>query len=675
MKNEESSDRYPYLLKPLDLGFTTLRNRVLMGSMHTGLEEAWGGYEKMAAYYAERARGGVGLMVTGGVSPNFAGRVSPFSAQLSYFWQAWKHRKITEAVHREGGKIALQILHSGRYAFHPLAVAPSAIQSPISPFRPKELTQRGIERTIQDFVNCAHLAQSAHYDGVEIMGSEGYLIHEFIAQRTNYRKDRWGGSYQNRIRFPVEVVRRVREKVGSHFIIIYRLSMLDLVKEGSEWEEIVELGQKIQEAGATLINTGIGWHESRVPTIVTRVPRGVFALVTGRMRKHLTIPVIATNRINTPGLAEAILARGDADMISMARPFLADPDFVKKAREGREDEINSCIACNQACLDHVFQGKRASCLVNPRACYETELIFKPALKLKKIAVIGAGPAGLSFACAAASRGHQVTLFEANSEIGGQFNLAKKIPGKSEFSETLRYYQRQLVLNQVTLHLNHRVLSQEILEGGFDEVVLATGVIPRVPSIPGIDHPKVAFYGDVIQKKVKIGQSVAIMGAGGIGFDVAEFLSTPQEGVSFVEEWGIDLKSDRRGGLFESQGKSQDLRQIYLLQRTQGKLGSKLGKTTGWIHRASLQHKKVEMLDGVHYEKIDDQGIHLEVHGKKRLLAVDHVVICAGQQPQRDLFEPLKHSLISTHWIGGADSAAELDAKRAIDQATRLAVSI
>ncbi len=677
----KSHAKYPHLLAPLNLGFTTLKNRVLMGSMHTGLEETLGGYKKMAAFYAERARGGVGLIVTGGISPNFAGRVSPISAQLSNYWHMWHHRKVTEAVHNEGGKIVLQILHAGRYAFHPLAVAPSSIQSPISRFRPWRLTRWGVEKTIRDFVNCAYLSKKAGYDGVEVMGSEGYLINQFIVKKTNQRKDRWGGTYNNRIQFPIEIVKRIREKVGTDFIIIYRLSMLDLIKDGSNWNEIVELGKKIEKAGATLINTGIGWHEARVPTIATMVPRGAFTAITHRMKKELKIPLISTNRINTPEIAESILARGDSDMVSMARPFLADPEFVIKASTGREDEINTCIGCNQACLDHVFKGQRASCLVNPKACFETEYLSTLTSKPKKIAVVGAGPAGLSFASEAAQRGHSITLFESHAEVGGQFNLAKKIPGKEEFHETIRYFKRQLELKKVKIKLNHRVTSRELINAKFDHVVLATGVTPRVPSIPGIHHPKAVSYPDVLKGKVKLGKSVAVMGAGGIGFDVAEFLTDGNPSLSldpaaFIKHWGIDLTGQTRGGLDEKKREIHlGSRQVYLLQRTEGKLGSKLGKTTGWIHRSTLKDKNVIMIDSVRYIKIDDVGLHIERKGKKQLLKVDQIVLCAGQEPLRELYDELVQSKMSTHLIGGADVAAELDAKRAIHQGIRLAASI
>jgi 2,4-dienoyl-CoA reductase (NADPH2) len=681
MKDQSKKTHYPNLLAPLDLGFTVLKNRVLMGSMHTGLEETKGGYLKAAAYYAERARGGVGLIVTGGIAPNLAGRVAPLSAQLSNYWHVFHHRKITSAVHYAGGKIALQILHSGRYAFHPLAVGPSAIKSSISPFRPWALSKKGVEKTIRDFIHCAYLAKKAGYDGVEVMGSEGYLINQFISKATNKRKDRWGGPYKNRIQFPIEIVRGIREKVGPDFIIIYRLSMLDLVEEGSTWEEVVELGKKIEAAGATIINTGIGWHEARIPTIGTMVPRGAFSAITHKMKQEIKIPLITTNRINTPEVAEKILAQGDADMVSMARPFLADPEFVLKASQGRADEINTCIACNQACLDHVFKNKRASCLVNPQACYETELLISPAALKQKVAVVGAGPAGLACATIAASRGHEVTLYESDTEIGGQFNLAKTIPGKEEFHETIRYYRKQLELGKVKVKLKHRVTSLELTQSGFDHIVIATGVTPRRPKIQGIDHPKAVSYIDVLRGKVQIGKSVAIIGAGGIGFDVAEFLVSDSHALSldpqvFAKHWGIDLTVSARGGVAGVQRvKEPSPRQVYLLQRSDSKLGANLGKTTGWIHRTQMKDKKVVLLNSVEYVKIDDEGLHIQVKGQAQVLAVDHVVICAGQEPLRELFDSLSNSKSKIHLIGGADVAVELDAKRAIRQGTTVAAGI
>jgi len=671
---------YPHLLEPLDLGFTTLRNRVLMGSMHTGLEENHDGGASMAAFFAERARGGAGLIVTGGVAPNFAGRVNPVSAQLSRPWQLGPHRRATDAVHKEGGKIALQILHAGRYAYHPLAVAPSRMRSPITPFTPRALGRGGVERTISAYVRCAKLAKRAGYDGVEIMGSEGYLINEFIAARTNRRKDAWGGSYENRIRFPVEIVRRVREAVGSDFIIIYRLSMLDLVDEGSDWGEIVKLGKAVEAAGATIVNTGVGWHEARIPTIATMVPRAAFVEVTRRMRSELRIPVIATNRINTPETAEAVLAGGVADMVSMARPFLADPDFMAKAAAGRADEINTCIACNQACLDHVFTGKRCSCLVNPRACRETELVFAPARERKRIGVVGAGPAGLAFAVYAAGRGHTIVLFEAENEIGGQFNLARRVPGKEEFDETLRYFSRHLQLLGVELKLGHRATASELTSGGFDAIVIATGVTPREVSIPSSGGPLVCSYQDILRGKEKAGSSVAIVGAGGIGFDVAEFLAEEShdapDPASFAKFWGIDFGVSSRGGVTGVKREIEPpTRRIWLLQRSEGRPGARLGRTTGWIHRASLKDRKVTMMGSVSYEKIDAEGLHIRHLGETKVLPVDTVVICAGQESRRDLLPGLESGGIPVHVIGGADVAAELDAKRAIKQAAELAATM
>ena len=672
-------EKYPHLLAPLNLGFTTLKNRVLMGSMHTGLEEEKNGFERIAAYFAERARGGVGLIVTGGIAPNRAGWVSPFSAKLSTRGEMKNHRLITEAVQAEQGKICMQILHAGRYGYHPLAVAPSAIKSPISPFKPWKLSGSGVERTIRAFVRTAKLAQEAGYDGVEVMGSEGYLINQFIVSKTNKRNDQWGGSYENRIRFPVEIVRRIREAVGKDFIIIYRLSMLDLVDDGSTWEEIELLARRIEEAGATIINTGIGWHEARVPTIATMVPRGGFSWVTKRLMGKVNIPLITTNRINTPELAEQILAGGHADMVSMARPFLADPDFVKKAMEKRADEINTCIACNQACLDHVFDRKTSSCLVNPRACHETELKYVPAKVKKKIGVVGAGPAGLSFATVAAGRGHEVHLYEADSEIGGQFNLAKRIPGKEEFHETIRYFRKQVERTGVHLHLNTRVDVGLLASQGFEEVVIATGVLPRQIQLEGIDHPKVLSYIEVLKGIKAVGARVAVIGAGGIGFDVAEFLSHDGEPTSlnvaaFMEEWGVDMQYSNRGALTKPRPEPP-ARQIYLCQRSKGKPGAGLGKTTGWVHRTALRRRNVKMLSEVSYQRIDDQGLHIIVKGEPRILEVDHVVICAGQEPLRDLWEPLREKGAAVHLIGGADEARELDAKRAIYQASWLAAGV
>ncbi|MFZ2308373.1 MAG: NADPH-dependent 2,4-dienoyl-CoA reductase [Rhodoferax sp.] len=670
---------YPHLLAPLDLGFTTLKNRVLMGSMHVGLEEVPNGFERMAAFYAERASGGVGLIVTGGIAPNERGRPMKGGAMLTTEAEAAHHRVVTDAVHKEGGKIAMQILHFGRYSYQKDLVAPSALQAPISPFTPHALTTEEVEQTINDFARCAGLAQVAGYDGVEIMGSEGYLINEFIAARTNHRDDAWGGSYANRIRFPVEIVRRVREKVGANFIIIYRLSALDLVEGGSTLEEVVQLAQAIEAAGATIINTGIGWHEARIPTIATKVPRAAYAWVTQRLMGSVKIPLVATNRINTPEVAEQLLRDGFCNMVSMARPFLADPDFVRKAAEGRADEINTCIGCNQACLDHTFGGKITSCLVNPRACHETELVIAPAAKSKRIAVVGAGPAGLSFAVTAAERGHTVELFDAASEIGGQFNIAKKVPGKEEFYETLRYFDRQLKLKGVKLSLNTRVSADALKAAGFDEIVLATGVTPRTPDIPGVDHPKVLGYLDVLRDGKPVGQKVAVVGAGGIGFDVSEFLthsgtSPSVDAPKFYAEWGIDTTYANVGGLAQPHVEASP-RKVHLLQRKESKVGDQLGKTTGWIHRTGLKAKRVGMTPGVQYQRIDDAGLHIRVGDQESVLAVDTVVLCAGQEPQRELLADLQAAGCTVHLIGGADVAAELDAKRAINQGTRLAATI
>ena len=670
---------YPHLLKPLDLGFTILKNRVLMGSMHTGLEEQKNGFERLAAFYAERARGGVGLIVTGGISPDYFGTVMPKAARMTNSSHVKKHKIITEAVHREGGKICMQILHAGRYAYQPWSVAPSAIKSPITPFKPFALPTWGVQRTINNYISAAALAQEAGYDGVEVMGSEGYLINQFIVAKTNKRTDKWGGSYENRIQFPISIVRGIREKVGRDFIIIYRLSMLDLVEGGSTWEEVEILAKEIEKAGATLINTGIGWHEARVPTIATMVPRGGFAWVTKRLMGKVNIPLVTTNRINMPDIGNQIIADGFADMVSMARPFLADADFVVKAETNRADEINTCIGCNQACLDHTFQLKTASCLVNPRACHETLLQYLPTQKKKKIAVVGAGPAGLATATVAAQRGHDVHLYDAASEIGGQFNMAKQIPGKEEFYETIRYFNKQIELTGVHLHLNTRVDAAFLTKEQFDEVILATGVTPRTLKIEGIDHPSVLSYIEVLKDKKPVGKRVALIGAGGIGFDVAEFLaqegaSTSLDTTAFMEEWGVDMAYQKGGALTKPHPETSP-RTIYLLQRTKGKVGAKLGKTTGWIHRSSLKMKKVETMDGVTYEKIDDKGLHINIDGFYKLLEVDNVVICAGQEPLNALLEPLKAAGVSTHIIGGAFEALELDAKRAIDQGSRLAAQL
>lgn len=672
--------KYPNLLAPLNLGFTTLKNRVLMGSMHVGLEEAPGGYDRMAAFYAERAKGGVALIVTGGISPNDHGVTFHGGSKLDTLEEAEKHKVITQAVHEAGGKIAMQILHTGRYSYQAENVAPSPIQAPINPVKPHALTSAEVQQTIDDFANCAKLAQYAGYDGVEIMGSEGYLINEFIAARTNHRDDEWGGSYANRIRFPIEIVRRTREMVGENFIIIYRLSMLDLVEGGSSLEEVIQLAKEIEKAGATIINTGIGWHEARIPTIATKVPRAAFTWVTRKLKGQVKIPLITSNRINTPEMAEYVLASGDADMISMARPMLADSEFVLKAEQGRSDEINTCIGCNQACLDHIFSMKIATCLVNPRACYETELIFKETNVAKNIAVIGAGPAGLSFAVYAANRGHQVTVFEAAAQIGGQFNIAKTIPGKEEFYETLRYFKRQIELQpRIKLQLNHKASLEELAQSNFDDIVVATGVTPRQLEIPGIDHAKVLSYLDVLKERKPVGQRVAIIGAGGIGFDTAEFLSHEGESSSinpekFYDEWGIDTEYENVGGL-KAANVEKPQREIYLLQRKAASVGASLGKTTGWIHRTGLKHRDVKMIAGANYEKIDDQGLHIVVNDKPAVLEVDHVIICAGQESYTAMFDELKAAGKNVHLIGGAKEAGELDAKRAIRQGAELAAVI
>lgn len=671
---------YPNLLAPLDLGFTRLKNRVLMGSMHVGLEEAPNGYARMAAFYAERAQGGVGLIVTGGIAPNDAGLTFAGGAKLDSLDEAKKHQVITQAVHEAGGKIAMQILHTGRYSYQKNLVAPSAIQAPINASKPHALSTEEVYQTIADFVSCAELAQYAGYDGVEIMGSEGYLINEFTAARTNHRDDEWGGSYEKRIRFPIEIVKRTREQVGENFIIIYRLSMLDLVEGGSTFDEVVYLAQQIEKAGATIINTGIGWHEARIPTIATKVPRAAFTWVTEKLKGLVNIPLITSNRINTPEMAEHVLASGHADMISMARPMLADAFFVKKAEQGRSDEINTCIGCNQACLDHIFSMQVASCLVNPRACHETELTFKHSTTPKQIAVIGAGPAGLSFATYAAERGHQVTIFEASHQIGGQFNIAKTVPGKEEFYETLRYFKRKIELEpKIKLLLNQRATYQTLIKANFDDIVIATGVTPRQLDIDGIDHPKVLSYLDVLKERKPVGQRVAIIGAGGIGFDTAEYLSHVGESASlnpekFYNEWGIDTTYQNVGGL-KTAALEQSEREIYLLQRKANLVGAGLGKTTGWIHRTGLKHRAVKMISGVSYEKIDDQGLHILVDGQVTVLDVDNVLICAGQEPFTAMYQQLKAEGKNVHLIGGAKEAGELDAKRAIRQGADLAAII
>ena len=671
---------YPHLLAPLDLGFTTLKNRVLMGSMHVGLEEVEGGYDRMAAFYAERAAGGVGLIVTGGISPNDHGVTFHGGSKLDTLEEAEKHKVITQAVHDAGGKIALQILHTGRYSYQAENVAPSAIQAPINPVKPHAFTSAEVNQTIADFVNCAKLSQVAGYDGVEIMGSEGYLINEFIAARTNHRDDEWGGSYENRIRFPIEIVKRTRAEVGENFIIIYRLSMLDLVEGGSTLEEVIQLAKEIEKAGATIINTGIGWHEARIPTIATKVPRAAFTWVTKKLKGSVQIPLVTSNRINTPEMAEHVLAQGDADMVSMARPMLADAEFVLKAEQGRSDEINTCIGCNQACLDQIFSMQIATCLVNPRACYETELIFKESAAKKNIAVIGAGPAGLSFATYAADRGHQVTVFDAASQIGGQFNIAKTIPGKEEFYETLRYFKRKIELQpNIKLVLNHTATYEELSAENYDDIVVATGVTPRELTIEGIDHPKVLSYIEVLRERKPVGKKVAIIGAGGIGFDTAEYLSHEGESGSlnpqkFYDEWGIDTSYAHVGGLKQPVLEQSD-REIYLLQRKAKAVGASLGKTTGWIHRTGLKHRDVKMIAGASYDKIDDQGLHITVNDQPTVLEVDHVIICAGQESYTAMYDQLKADGKNVHLIGGAKEAGELDAKRAIRQGAELAATI
>ena len=667
-------DNTPFkaLFEPLDLGFTQLKNRLLMGSMHTGLEEESGSLERLAAFYRERAQGGVGLIVTGGISPNRVGRLAPAAAKLTSVKEQKRHELVTHTVHESGGKIALQILHAGRYGYHPLIVAPSRDKAPITPFTPWALSKRGVLKTIRHFARCAKLAQNAGYDGVEIMGSEGYLIHQFIVEHTNHRHDRWGGSYANRMRFPVEIIQAIREAVGHNFIIIYRLSMLDLIAKGSSWEEIVILAKAIEAAGATMINTGIGWHEARIPTIATMVPAAGFTHVTQLLKPEVSIPVITSNRINTPEMADALLKDGVADMVSMARPFLADPHFAEKARVGESSAINRCIACNQACLDQIFAHKTASCLVNPRACHETKLVYETTSQPKRMAVVGAGPAGLAFAAVAAERGHDVTLFEKADALGGQFNFAKRIPGKEEFQYTLDYFTGQLKKFEVQIKLNTEVTSERL--HAFDEVILATGVKPRMPNIQGLDHPSVMTYADLLQGARQPGSRVAIIGAGGIGFDVAEALTQePSEDpkTDFYREWGIDVSMSHRGGVVTPE-KPQIAREVYLLQRKKEKMGRRLGKTTGWIHRMSLKHRDVHMLTGVNYQRIDDEGLHILLNDKPKLLRVDSIIVCAGQEEMNGLYQPLKQKGCSVHLIGGAFKALELDARHAINQASRLA---
>ena len=670
--------RYPHLFEPLQVGSVTIPNRVLMGSMHVGLEEERGRLDKMAAYFAARAAGGVGLIISGGIAPNRSGQGKPFAAKLTNRYEVWKHKPVTDAVHDAGGLIAMQILHTGRYAYSPLAVGPSPVKSPISPFRPRALSPKQVQATIDDFARCAALARQAGYDGVEVMGSEGYLINQFIVQRTNKRADAWGGEYARRIRFPVAIVEAVREACGPDFVIVYRLSMLDLVEGGSTWPEIVQLAKEIEAAGASIINTGIGWHEARVPTIATMVPRAAYSWVTHRLMGEVGIPLVTSNRINMPDVAEDVLARGDADMVSMARPLLADADWVIKARDGREDEINTCIACNQACLDRIFENKRASCLVNPLACYETEIVPQPVDAPLRVAVVGAGPAGLAFATTAAGRGHIVTLFEAGPRIGGQFRMARRVPGKEEFGETLRYFRRLLELEGVDTRLNTAVGAQDLIDGGFDLVVLATGVHPRRIELEGSDHPSVLSYVDVLLDEAEVGGRVAIIGAGGIGFDVAEFLThvhTDDDPVdAYLAEWGVDRDMQVRGGLKKRQPPAP-ARQVTLCQRGAGKPGAGLAKTTGWIHRTTLRRRGVRTLTDCTYMRIDDAGLHIERGGQPEVLEVDHVVVCAGQEPARELLDPLEAADVEVMLVGGADVAAELDARRAIAQATRMAAEI
>ncbi|MET8776577.1 NADPH-dependent 2,4-dienoyl-CoA reductase [Nocardia sp. NPDC004654] len=673
---------FPHLFEPLDLGFTTLRNRVVMGSMHTGLEDRAWDTNKLAAYFAERARGGVGLIITGGYAPNRTGWLLPFGAKLTNKTEAYRHRAITKAVHAEGGKIAIQILHAGRYSYWPASVSASAIKAPINPFRPRALSARGIEQTIADYARCAKLAQFAGYDGCEIMGGEGYFINQFLAPRTNKRTDKWGGSAENRRRLPLEIVRRVRAAVGPNFIIVFRLSMAELVEKGQTFDEIVTLAKELEKAGVNVINTDIGWHEARVPTIVTSVPRAAFVEFTAKITKQVNIPVCASNRINMPEIAEEILTRGDAQLVSLARPFLTDPEWVNKAAQDRVDEINTCIACNQACLDHAFQHKTVSCLLNPRAGHETELKLLPTRRSKRIAVVGAGPAGLSAAVNLAERGHRVDLFEADDKIGGQFDIARRIPGKEEFDESIRYYRRMIEVRGVVLHLNKRVTADELIAGRYDEVVLATGVRPRIPNIPGIDHPMVLSYAELVREEKPVGKRVAVIGAGGIGYDVSEFLTVEGHPAlkldEWKEEWGVDANDEQAPGQLTEPKPAPAARDVVLLQRKSSSFGKDLGKTSGWVHRAALKAKGVEQIGGVNYERIDDSGLHISF-GEKRerpqLIPVDNVVVCAGQESVRELVEPLRAAGITPHLIGGAELAAELDAKRAIDQGTRLAAKL
>ncbi|MCD6060770.1 MAG: NADPH-dependent 2,4-dienoyl-CoA reductase [Moraxellaceae bacterium] len=672
-----TASAFPNMLKPLDLGFTQLKNRVVMGSMHTGLEDRFFNYGKLAAYFAERARGGTGLVITGGISPNRRGWLLPLAGSLNHYPDVVNHRRVTSAVHAEGGKILMQILHAGRYGYHPFIVSASDRKSPIAMFKPRAMKESEILSTIRDFGRCARLAKLAGYDGVEIMGSEGYLLNQFICNRTNNRTDKWGGSVENRMRLPVEIVKQVRKAAGQDFIICYRLSLLDLVEGGNSWQEIVTIAKALEAAGINILNTGIGWHEARIPTIVTSVPRAAFRQVTANIKKELKIPVMASNRINTPEVCEDIIASGDADLISMARPLLADSEFVNKAAAGKPEEINTCIACNQGCLDMTFSGKRSTCLVNPRACYETELVYVKTSQPKKIAVVGGGMAGLTCATVAAERGHDVTLFEASDDVGGQFTMAMNVPGKEEFQETIRYYRHLLKKTGVKVQLNKAVSEAELRNAGFDEVIVATGVKPRVPKIPGIDHPKVLSYPDVLKHGRKVGHRVAVIGAGGIGIDVSEFLlaeHSPQPVDHWMDEWGVDINSADPGGL-RAPKREQPLRQVYLLQRSAGKkMGQGPGKTTGWVHRLALQHHQVKMLGGVEYVKIDDLGLHIRVDGQDQILDVDNIILCAGQESVRELLPVDSEGKISDkryHVIGGAKLAGELDAKRAIKEGAEL----